>query len=187
MNVNVKKLVFSATFLALCFVLPFLTANNRELGTLLSLMHLPVLLCGFVCGWEYGFIVGITAPLLRSVTLGMPPMPFIAVPMAFELAAYGLIAGLLYTLLPKKNIFLYINLITAMIIGRLVYLAMFHAVASVAELPPFLTAATLPALFTGTWGGIAMQIVLIPLIIIAMKKSGFMLNDTNKKPAEKQG
>lgn len=78
-----RKMVFAAVCLALCLILPFLTGNNRELGTLFSLMHLPVLLCGLICGLGYGFIIGFFAPLLRSILFGMPPMPIVAVPMAF--------------------------------------------------------------------------------------------------------
>ena len=100
---QVRKIVIAAVCLALCLLLPFLTGNNRELGTLFSLMHLPVLLCGIICGLEYGLLVGFTAPLLRSVMFGMPPMPIVAIPMAFELAAYGLVAGFLYRRLPRRK------------------------------------------------------------------------------------
>ena len=92
---HMKKLVTAALCLALCLVLPFLTANNMALGNMLSLMHLPVLLCGLTCGWPFGLLIGFIAPLMRSFLLGAPPM-MVAVPMAFELAAYGFTTGLLY-------------------------------------------------------------------------------------------
>ena len=38
-------------------------------------MHLPTLLCGFLCGGPWGAAVGFLAPLMRSAILGMPP-PF---------------------------------------------------------------------------------------------------------------
>ena len=98
-----RRLVFAAVCLALCLVLPFLTGNNRELGTLFSLMHLPVLLCGLMCGLRLGLLVGFTAPLLRSLMFGMPPMPIVAVPMAFELAAYGFDWGI-FIQSPAKRI-----------------------------------------------------------------------------------
>ena len=41
--------------------------------------------------------------------------------MAFELAVYGLIAGLLYSKLPKKISTIYLTLIAAMLCGRLVW------------------------------------------------------------------
>ena len=75
MNQTTRKLVFSALFLALAFVLPFLTGQIPQIGSALLPMHLPVLLCGFVCGWPWGLIVGFAAPLLRSLCFGMPLLP----------------------------------------------------------------------------------------------------------------
>lgn len=84
-------------------------------------MHIPVILCGFICGWQYGLLIGVMAPLLRSLTLGMPPIFPTAVAMAFELATYGAISGILYQVLPKKKPFIYVALLIAMIVGRLVW------------------------------------------------------------------
>ncbi len=70
---SVRRLVLSALFLALAFVLPFLTGQVQQIGRMLCPMHIPVLLCGFICGWQWGLAVGVAAPLLRSLTLGMPP------------------------------------------------------------------------------------------------------------------
>ena len=67
-------------------------------------MHIPVLIAGFVCGGPYGLVVGFVTPILNSVISGMPPMFPYAVVMSFELAAYGLMTGLLYKLLPKKDL-----------------------------------------------------------------------------------
>ena len=103
-----KKLVLnvslSGMFLALAYVLPFLTGQIPEIGSMLCPMHIPVLLCGFVCGAPYGLVVGFIAPMLRSLTLGMPPLFSTATAMAFELAVYGLVAGLLYKALPKRKL-----------------------------------------------------------------------------------
>ena len=93
MKVSTKSLTLSAMLLALALVLPFLTGQIPEIGSMLLPMHIPVLLCGFLCGWQWGLIVGFIAPLLRSVLFGMPPMVNVAIPMAFELAAYGAFAG----------------------------------------------------------------------------------------------
>ena len=86
---NLRNLCLSAMFLALAFVLPFLTGQIPEIGNMLCPMHIPVLLCGFVCGSPWGFAVGLIAPILRSVTIGAPTLFPRAVAMAFELAAYG--------------------------------------------------------------------------------------------------
>lgn len=93
---TVRQLVLAALFLALAFVLPLLTGQVPKVGNMLCPMHFPVLLCGFVLGGPWGLAVGFAAPLLRSVLFGMPPMFPVAISMAFELAAYGLVSGLLW-------------------------------------------------------------------------------------------
>ena len=118
---TILKIAYAGMSLALCLLLPFLTANNRELGNILCLMHIPVLLCGVLCGPVYGGVVGLVAPVLRSFLIGMPPFPSVAVPMALELLTYGILAGILYRMFPKKTIFLYPNLVCAMIVGRIVF------------------------------------------------------------------
>ena len=50
-SLQTRKLTYAALFLALAMVLPFLTAQIPEIGSMLSPMHIPVLLCGFLCGW----------------------------------------------------------------------------------------------------------------------------------------
>ena len=170
-----KRMVLAAMFLALAFVLPFLTLQMGHLGQTFLPMHLPVLLCGFICGWPWGLAVGFIAPLIRSTILGMPPMFPTAVAMAFELAAYGLLAGLLYRLFPKRAGYTYAALILAMIGGRIVWSLVSFALYGIAG-----TAFTWEMLIGGAvinaLPGIAIQIVLIPLIMIAMqmtrKKSG---------------
>ena len=91
MRNSVKKLVYSAMCLALCLVLPFLTGQIPEVGAMLLPMHLPVLLCGFLCGGGWGALVGFTAPLLRHLIFSMPPMPG-CISMAFGFGGYGQIA-----------------------------------------------------------------------------------------------
>lgn len=93
---TVRQLVLAALFLALAFVLPLLTGQVPKVGNMLCPMHFPVLLCGFVLGGPWGLAVGFAAPLLRSVLFGMPPMFPVAISMAFELATYGLVSGLLW-------------------------------------------------------------------------------------------
>ena len=120
-NRETVKITFSAIFLALAFVLPFLTGQIPEVGSMLCPMHIPVILCGFICGWKYGLIVGVVAPLLRSLTLGMPPLFPTALCMSFELATYGVVSGLLFVILPKNKIYIYVSLIISMLVGRIVW------------------------------------------------------------------
>ena len=91
---NLVNLALASMFLALAFVMPFLTGQIPQIGSKLCPMHIPVILCGYVCGAPWGLAVGFIAPLLRSLILGMPSPIFPrAVAMAFELAVYGLVAG----------------------------------------------------------------------------------------------
>ena len=68
------KLILSALFLAFAYVLPFLTGSNQLLGRMFLPMHIPVLLCGFICGWYWGLSVGFIAPLLRGLTIDKKPL-----------------------------------------------------------------------------------------------------------------
>ena len=162
-----KKLTLSGMFLALALVMPFLTGQIPQVGSMLCPMHFPVLLCGFFCGGGMGLLVGFIAPLLRSVLFGMPPMFPVAISMAFELAAYGLVAGVLYRILPKKKSSVYGALITAMILGRVVW-GMAMMVCLGAE--NFGVAAFLAGAVTTALPGIVLQLLLIPVIVFMIEK-----------------
>ncbi len=162
------KMILAALFLALAYVMPFITGQIPEIGAMLCPMHLPVLLCGFICGPVWGGIVGITAPLLRSFTLGMPPLFPTAVCMAFELAAYGVIAGVMHRILPQKKPFIYCSLLTAMIAGRLVWgAAMFLCMNATGGSFPF--AAFLAGAVTNAIPGILVQIILVPMLVMLLE------------------
>lgn len=170
---DTTRMTLSAMLLALGLLLPFLTANNRALGNMLSLMHIPVLLCGFICGWPWGMAVGFITPLLRSLLLGAPPMVPTALAMAFELAAYGAVAGLLYKKMSRGVPALFIALIASMLFGRVVWgLASFVIFTVIGT--PFTFKMFMTAAFITPWPGILLQIVLIPAILIALERSKFI-------------
>ena len=100
---KLRKLVLAGMFLALSYLMPFLTGQIPKFGSMLCPMHIPVLLCGFFCGWYYGLAVGFIAPLLRALTLGMPPLFPTAICMAFELATYGMLTGIFHKLFQGKK------------------------------------------------------------------------------------
>ena len=85
MSKNLKNMTLAALFLALGLVLPFFTGQIPQIGSMLLPMHIPVFLCGLICGWQYGAAVGFVVPLMRSVLFGMPPLFPTATAMAFEL------------------------------------------------------------------------------------------------------
>ena len=174
-SARVLRLTYSALYLAIALVLPFLTGQIPQIGSMLCPMHIPALLCGFVCGWPWGLAVGFIAPLLRSALFGMPTMFPAAVAMAFELAAYGAVAGLLYRVLPKRTGCIYVALIAAMVAGRLVWGAARYLLAGLAH-SAFAPALFLAGAVTTALPGILLHIVLIPVLVMAMQKARLILN-----------
>ena len=168
MKDKVVKISLAGMFLALCMILPMLTGQIPQIGMMLGPMHIPVLLCGFICGWQYGLAVGFIAPLLRFALFGLPPIFPMGLSMAFELAVYGLLAGLLFSKLPKKTPYIYLTLIVAMLCGRLVWGAASYVFFNLAG-KQFSFAMFLSGAFTAAVPGIILHIVLIPLIVIAWR------------------
>lgn len=170
---QMKRLTVAALCLALCLVLPFLTANSVALGNMLSLMHIPVLLCGLTCSWPLGLLVGFLAPLLRCFLLGAPPV-MIALPMAFELAVYGLVAGLFYPRLRDKKGGVYLALIPALAAGRVAAAAVKFLMLGLGYLQGFTLTQFLQAYLVVQWPGILLQLTLIPLVLFALQKAGLV-------------
>lgn len=164
MKRNTRQLTLSAVFLGIGLVLPLLTAQIKEIGDTLLPMHLPVLLCGLLCGPYYGGAVGLILPFLRSAIFGMPPVYPNAVWMAAELMAYGVITGLVFSRSRKNLSGIYLALLSAMLGGRIVWGAVKAALLGVGE-----SGFTVAAFFTGGFvdalPGIVLQLILIPLIV----------------------
>lgn len=164
MKKNYKKLVLSALFIAIGIVLPFMTMQIPRIGNMLLPMHIPVILCGFFCGGPYGFVIGLIVPLLRSVLTGMPIMVPMAVTMAPELATYGLVTGLLYQKLNNKKFGVYISLVIAMILGRIVWglasIGVFSLLGNSFTWKVFVTNGFINAI-----PGIIIQLILIPILV----------------------
>lgn len=169
MKTNIQKMTAAGLCLALALLLPFVTGQIPQIGGMLCPMHLPVLLCGFLCGGPWGLAVGAVAPLLRNLLFGMPPLYPTALSMAFELAAYGFISGMLYPKLKKKGVAgTYITLITAMLLGRVVW--------AVARMVMMVGGATFSLTIFLTEGfinaipGIIVQLILIPVLVRALER-----------------
>lgn len=170
-NQKTRNLILSALFMAIGFVLPFVTGQLREFGNLLLPMHIPVMLCGFICGWQYGLAVGFILPIMRSALFGMPMMFPNAIGMAFELATYGFICGYIYNHSKKSGVAtIYISLISAMIIGRIVW-GISRAVMLVFGNNIFTLGMFVTTGFTSAIPGIVIQLVVIPAVMVLLKKS----------------
>lgn len=167
-----KRLTTSAVLLALGLILPFFTGQIQEIGNKLLPMHLPILICGFICGWKYGLMTGFVTPLLRCMLFSMP-LPINAFCMAFELATYGAISGFIYQKTKHLRLRIYISLLLAMIFGRIVWgcvsILVYGITSSAFTWQMFLGGALLNAI-----PGIIVQLVLIPIIILTLEKSGVM-------------
>lgn len=162
-------MVLSAMFLALALVLPLLTGQVQQIGNALCPMHIPVLLCGFFCGPWYAMAVGFIAPLLRFLIFGMPPIMPIGISMCFELLTYGLISGVLYRVLPKKRLYIYVSLVGAMLAGRIVW-GISRAVLYGLGKSEFGLSAFISGAFANAVPGIVLQIILIPILVMVLQK-----------------
>ncbi|MBO5432845.1 MAG: ECF transporter S component [Clostridia bacterium] len=188
-NKKLQNLVLSAMFLGLGLVLPFFTGQIPQIGNMLLPMHLPVILCGFICGWKYGLVVGAITPVLRSAVFGMPPMYPTAIAMAFELAAYGFLVGFLFRNARWQCLkSLYRCLIISMLGGRVVWGIVMTVILGLGEngftLTAFLTGAFLNAI-----PGIIVQLILVPAIMLALNKTHLVpfRNNKNHKKEVKDG
>lgn len=167
---STKKLTLSALFIAIGMILPFFTGQIKQFGNMMLPMHIPVLLCGYVCGGPFGLVVGFVLPLFRSLLLGMPKLMPTAVAMAIELATYGAVTGIMYAKLKNKKFGIYISLITAMLVGRVVWgiasLILYQILGN-----PFTWEIFAAGAFLNAIPGIIIQLILIPAIIYALKKT----------------
>ena len=177
---SIQKLVLSAMFLGLGLVLPFFTGQIPQIGNMLLPMHLPVILCGFICGWKHGLVVGAITPVLRSAVFGMPPMYPTAIAMAFELAAYGFLVGYLFKNARWQCVkSLYRCLVTAMIGGRIVWGIAMTIILGLGE-NGFTLTAFLSGAFLNAIPGIIAQLILVPAIMLALNKTHLVPFRSNK-------
>lgn len=166
---STRKLTYSALFLALALVLPFLTSQVPQVGSMLCPMHLPVFLCGFLCGGPWGLAVGFLSPLLRSLLFGMPPL-YTAIAMAFEMGTYGAVSGFLYRAMPRRRGHIYLPLLSAMLTGRLVWGGVQFLLAGLRH-TDFTLSLFLAGAVTTALPGILVQLVLIPLLVSAVENA----------------
>lgn len=164
----IKKLVFTAVCSALCLVLPMAFHAIPNAGQVFLPMHIPVLLCGLICGWPYGGVCGLLGPFLSSIITGMPPAAMLP-SMMVECCTYGLVSGLLMRFVHTKYAVadLYISLISAMALGRVVA-GLSKALIFAPGTPAFAWVTT--SLVAGI-PGIVIQLVLMPIVVFALTKA----------------
>ncbi len=171
MKKSTMNMTFSAMFLAIGLVLPFITGQIPQIGKMLCPMHLPILLCGFFCGWQYAAVIGFICPLLRSVLFGMPVLYPSAIGMAFELMTYGLTVGLLSKKIGTDKIWkIYASLVTAMLCGRAVW-GLAQIVLLGIKGDRFTFSAFIAGGFVNALPGIILQLILIPTLVRVFRKN----------------
>lgn len=174
---KIKKACICAICIALCYVLP-VALHSFGLGSILSPMHIPVLLCGLVCGGFYGAFCGIAGPIISSILSSMPPvtMLFSMIP---ELVVYGLITGLLMKWVRTGKLLpdVYISMAAAMVLGRIVggvAKALFIAINATGD--AFTLGIWATSYFVGTLPGIVVHLILVPLLVTVLMKTKVIPN-----------
>lgn len=166
-----RNLTLAAMFFTLGLVLPFLTGQIPAIGKMLLPMHIPVLLCGLIMGWKYGLIVGFFLPLVRGAMFGMPALFPNGTAMAFELAAYGFVSGLLFGRSKWKcTLALYRALLIAMAAGRVVWAAAEVVILGIGG-STFTWEMFMAGAFINALPGIVLQLILIPTVMVALHKA----------------
>lgn len=185
-NQGAARLGTATLCTAAAVLLPMVTQQIPQVGAQLPAMQFPVLLCGFLCGGGLGFAAGFAAPLIRSLAFGVPLMYPDALVAAISLACLGSFAGKLYHSSKRSVLMTFVSLLAAMALGRLVYgvadlIAFYLTTVGMTFTGTALTetlAAFLPqyldAIFYDVLLGMAIQIVLIPAIVIPLRNTGLV-------------
>ena len=169
-KLSVRRLTISAMLIAVGMLLPFLTGQIQHIGNMLCPMHLPVFICGMICGPWWGLVCGAVLPVLRSMVFGMPVVMPAAFAMAFELAAYGFVSGYLRKKLPRTLSMLFVSLLCAMLLGRIVW--------GVACIPLYGVAGKtfgwqlfIANGFVNAIPGMILQLIAVPAFVTALEKA----------------
>ncbi len=174
MKEQTKKITLTALFIALGLVLPLFTGQLKALGNAFLPMHLPVLLCGLIVGPWYGLTIGLILPILRHFTFGMPPLYPTAISMAFELATYGFVVGLVYKNSRWKCIIaLYESLIISMIAGRVVW-GIVQMILLGVNGQAFTFQMFMAGAFLNAIPGIIFQLIFIPSLMLVLHRTGLV-------------
>ncbi len=161
-----KDLTFSAMLIALGVVLPIVT-HTIAAGPVLLPMHIPVIIAGFVLKPKNALLVGVLTPILSSVLTKMPPIYPILPMMVVELGTYGLVTSIIVN---KYDINIWLTLIISMVAGRVAAMIVVFVLVTIFDAQmgnAFLFA--INSIKTGTIG-IIIQLIIIPPIIVLVKK-----------------
>ncbi len=165
------KALLSAGLIALAVILPQIVhiALGQPGGVQLLPMYLPVLLGGCLLGSKWALAVGVMSPVVSFAITSLmgSPMPALQrLPfMIAELAVFAVVSGLFTNKIYKNGMWAFPAVISAQIVGRLVFLGLVALFQSVA---PFSVAMIWGQIQTGLIG-LAIQAVLVPLLVIGIR------------------
>ncbi len=170
---SIKKITFCAICTALCSVLPP-AFHMLALGSVFSPMHIPVLLCGLVCGWPYGAFCGVAGPIVASMITGMPPTAAL-VHMIPELCVYGLVCGVLMELVHtgRPYVDVYCALAPAMLLGRAAG-GVARALFMLGGGQSYSLALWAGAYLVEAVPGIVLHLLLVPALVAALTRAGLI-------------
>lgn len=169
-KITIKSLV-SLLLIALAVALPQLVhlALGQPGGVQFLPMYFPVLVGGCLLGARWAVTVGAMSPVVSYLLTSIAGAPMPALPrlpfMIAELTVFALVAGLFSRKIAENGLWAFPAVIAAQIAGRAVFLG---AVALFQGVSPF----TVPMIWSQIVAGLpglAIQAVLVPLMIIALR------------------
>lgn len=166
---NVKKSIICAACIALCYILPLFFHGIQDAGSIFCPMHIPVFICGLICGGPYGLLCGLAGPAMSSLLTGMPSIAYLPV-MMIELGMYGLISGISMKKihLGKTGADLYVCLVLAILAGRI---AAGAAKALIFSSGSYSVAMWVASYVVTSWPGTLIQLIFIPAIVMALMQA----------------
>lgn len=171
------KALVSAGLVALAVILPQLVhlALGAPGGMQFLPMYLPVLIGGCLLGVKWGFVVGAFSPLISFVitsAMGNPMPMAVRLPfMMAELAVFAAVSGAFTKKIAANGLWAFPAVVFAQISGRAAFLGLITVTQSFTQFTPSMIWGQIQTGFVG----LAMQAVLVPVIIIALRK--FMIRD----------
>jgi len=164
-------MVISAVMAALALVLP-VAFHVVGLGSKFLPMLLPLLVNAFLVEWRWAVGTAAAVPWISALATGMPPLyPPVAAAMSVECAVMAAVAALIYR---RGRRSVWAALIPAVLAGRLTSFAMTFFLAQVFGLPA--AVASVARLLEGL-PGVALQLVLVPLLLRALAARRSILLD----------
>lgn len=171
-KLTVKSLL-SVGLVALATILPMLMhlAVGAQGGMVWLPMYLPVVIGGVLLGTLWGIGIAIASPLVSFIITSIvsSPMPALSrLPfMIVELVVFALVCGLFSKLIAKKVWVTPIAVVSSIVAGRLVFLALVAIFESVSSLSVSMVLSQIVA----GWPGVIMLVALTTILTLILNKT----------------